>query len=91
VDVTVKSGTFWAVKPTWDMVMGYKRGEISEKEYTRRYLEILERNKKQVLDFFSNCGQVTLCCYCRPNAFCHRVLLAKWLEAHHVGKYMGER
>jgi len=34
VDITVKSGVK-AFAPTWDMVMGYKRGTLSIEEYTK--------------------------------------------------------
>ena len=92
VDVTVKSASGEArfVAPTWDMVMGYKRGIISEEEYTLLYEDILECNERRILDFFSTYDKVALACYCRPAAFCHRVLLAEWLVKKSGASYIGE-
>lgn len=82
LDTTVKSGdkTF---APTWDMVMGHKNGTISDEEYIKRYVvlmrESLKNNRSRWLEVM-NMERVVLCCYCRKDKFCHRVLLAKMLE-----------
>lgn len=96
VDVTVKSarGQGRCFAPTWDMVMSAKRGEITEAEYTERYLAILEIVPVSAIDWLLSQavnGDITLVCYCKPGAFCHRVLLAKWLESRGYGSYVGER
>ena len=91
LDVTVKSGdrTF---APTWDLVMGYKQGKISEEEYTEKYTQLMRqswvKNNKRWREVLGT-ERVVLVCYCRPGVFCHRVLLARMIEKA-GGKYMGE-
>ena len=81
VDVTVKSasGKARAFAPTWDMVMGYKRGEIGEAEYTRRYLALLDKVPVETWRWLysqaAEGGGVTVLCYCRDGWFCHSHLL----------------
>ena len=91
IDVTVKSAApeFRCVAPTWDMVLAYKHGKMSESEYTKLYLGILEKNRSEILAAFTE-PDIALACYCRPNTFCHRVLLAKWLEENAGYTYAGE-
>jgi len=94
VDITVKSAQGGArlCAPTWNMVMGYKNKKVSEAEYTRQYLAILAKNEGQIVSFFAAMdGDITLLCYCRAGEFCHRVLLARWLEERLGMKYGGER
>jgi ribA/ribD-fused uncharacterized protein len=85
IDVTVKNakGARTSLAPTWNMVMGYKKGVLSEKDYTKQYTEILKQSQKR----FPNKWEATLrknenktivfCCFCPKGNFCHRHLLAK--------------
>ena len=86
LDITVKSGDK-VFAPTWDLVMGYKQGRISEAEYRKQYVELMRasyrKNKARWLEVLAM-PVVTLCCYCRPGEFCHRTILAELLAA--VGK-----
>ena len=43
VDVTVKSAKGFArsFAPTWKIVFGYKRGTLTEAQYTEQYMKIL--------------------------------------------------
>lgn len=83
IDTTVKSGisTF---APSWSMVIGYKSGEISKEEYTNEYLMMMETSyefERQVWDrYFPDKGKLILACYCRPGDFCHRHLLANFIQ-----------
>lgn len=83
LDVTVKSGDR-VFAPTWPMVMGYKNGTLSEAQYTADYVSLMtssyRENKERWLEVL-NMGEVTLLCYCKPGAFCHRTILAQLLEA----------
>jgi uncharacterized protein YeaO (DUF488 family) len=92
LDITVKSGDK-AFAPTWDMVMGLKNDKITEQEYTDQYTYMMalsfKRNKAK-WDKLLSLDSITLCCYCKPGTFCHRVLLAKILETLGA-KYIGER
>jgi uncharacterized protein YeaO (DUF488 family) len=80
VDVTVKSSTGIArsFAPTWDMVTGYKKGSISETEYTAKYISILDKvtvESWRWLYKHASDGQITLLCYCRDKWFCHTHIL----------------
>jgi len=93
VDITVKSASGMArlVAPTWPMVMGYKRNTLTAEEYTAQYLDILESRRAEILEWVSGLpGVITLRCYCRPKAFCHRVILAQWLVLNAGVEYRGE-
>ncbi len=93
IDITVKSanGDFKLFAPTWDMVMGFKRGEKSVYQYSCEYIDRLNKIDRKVFDrLFSNKDKIILACYCRAGEFCHRVLLAKYLEEHGYGVYKGE-
>ena len=83
LDVTVKSGDK-VFAPTWDMVMGYKKGSISWEEYTRQYTALMRqsyaRNTARWLEVLAQ-DEVTLVCYCRDDEECHRRLLAEMLAA----------
>lgn len=72
--------------PTWDLVMGYKRGRTWE-EYTTGYRALLAQRWAAVrswLDGLDTSKDYTLLCYCSltPGKHCHRELLARMLERH---------
>lgn len=105
LDTTVKSA--WkdmgkAFAPTWDMVMGHKRGEITWAEYTERYVALMRQryaeNKELFLKALSY-ENLVLRCYCsdtsKSSRKCHRYILADILmkiAKHHniTCRYMGE-
>lgn len=82
LDITVKTGNK-AFAPTWDIVMGLKQGQITEAEYEARYRELMRaswrRNRAEWQRLLAR-DRVVLVCFCPPGAFCHRVLLAGYLE-----------
>jgi uncharacterized protein YeaO (DUF488 family) len=92
LDITVKSGDK-LFAPTWNLVMGYKNGTITEEHYTEGYLALMrlsyKRNREQWQALLAR-DSVTLCCYCKRGDFCHRVILAKILEKLGA-QYMGEK
>lgn len=66
--------------PSYDLVMSYKNGIITEYEYTREY-------HRQILDgldpktMFKKLGENSiLLCYEKSGDFCHRRIVAKWFE-----------
>jgi uncharacterized protein YeaO (DUF488 family) len=92
LDITVKSGdkTF---APTWDMVMGLKRGVISEAQYRQQYLELMRasyRRHRKRWDVVLAMKECTLVCYCKSGEFCHRLILAEILVKLGA-EYGGER
>lgn len=73
--------------PTSKLLWAYKNGEVDEDEYTRQYMDYLD--EELVVDEVSRymklaetqgkCG-VVFVCWERADAFCHRHLLAKYLN-----------
>jgi uncharacterized protein YeaO (DUF488 family) len=81
IDVTVKSASPKAkvLAPTWNMVMGYKKGTLSWEEYKEQYAEILEKAQQEERSRWENTlkrDKVVFLCYCPKGANCHRLLLA---------------
>jgi len=94
LDITVKGqdplGKYFA--PSWEMVMKCKQGKISEEEYTRKYLNLMQKSKQEHPEAWEKLlsrKRVVLVCFCPPGAFCHRVILAKLLEKYGA-VYKGE-
>ena len=84
--------------PTWEMVMGEKKGLITQDEYTDLYhtlmLDHYARHPEIWLELL-NRKRVVLKCFCKSGNFCHRILLAEYLmkvAAHHgiPFQYAGE-
>lgn len=85
VDITVKSagqeGRILA--PVWSMVVGHKKGYLTDEQYTAQYLDLLRaryRASDEGFLWFLIPRSVTLLCYCQPHAFCHRYLAVDVLE-----------
>jgi uncharacterized protein YeaO (DUF488 family) len=92
-DITVKGSQYPKFAPTWDMVWGIKQGGITEAEYTKMYLNRLSLVTPEDIESLLSTAKdnkIVLLCYCKAGAFCHRVLLAKWLEEKEYGVYKGE-
>lgn len=71
--------------PTSDMVFSLKRDRrgYNQRKYVRDYIDVLhERNIKpqELIDSLPD-GSILLC-YESPDDFCHRHLLANWVEEH---------
>jgi uncharacterized protein YeaO (DUF488 family) len=86
LDTTVKSSTGWAkdFAPTWDMVMGHKRGKVSDEQYTEQYLAILAHVPVPTWREFAELGRrssnrITLLCYCPDGKFCHTHLMIDYI------------
>ena len=65
--------------PSWDLVMTYKKGNITKEQYAERYyLEIL--NNLDAEKTYQELGEdAILLCYEASLKFCHRHIVAKWL------------
>ena len=64
----------------------YKSGDLDAKGYTEAYKEevLAPLDPKEVYEklcSFYNTSEVTLLCYEKPGDFCHRHLIADWLNA----------
>lgn len=75
------------------MVDPHKKGEIDDREYSRRYLDkVLEPNKEKILSGMRSViatakeegKDVYLYCYCKPGAFCHRYLVNNFLNLNGI-------
>ena len=69
--------------PEWDMVDSIKKGSLTEEQYTQKYLLLLKQRKidpQKLIDTLPD-GAVLLC-YESPGKFCHRRILAKWVEQY---------
>ena len=79
--------------PSWKMVTGLKQGLLSEEQYRGMYRYLMETSKQDRPSAWTevlNRDVVTLVCFCRVGEFCHRYLLAKYLEELGAN-YKGER
>lgn len=97
VDTTVKSGLkFFA--PKWEMVQRHKDGDLSDAEYTIRYLKMMEASETEVPHYWAEVasrGTIAIACYCQNGRFCHRYLLVEILrdycKRHGIEfEYLGE-
>lgn len=83
LDTTVKTGNCVQVAPYWDMVMGVKKGLITQEEYTKLYNEIVDYwffQDPLFWDWLLGHPILALGCYCEPGKFCHRHLLVQFLK-----------
>lgn len=69
------------VSPSWDILHNAESHDV----YTQRFKdEILKRRDPRVfinnIERIANGRDVALCCFEKPEDFCHRHLVAKWLN-----------
>jgi len=75
--------------PSWSMIHAYQDGNMDEDEYSKKYIELLISREINPVDLYKaltfEYDEIILLCYEPPNKFCHRRVLAKWIEdANHV-------
>lgn len=76
IDITAKSG-IQAFAPHWDDLMTYKRGGMSNQEYSHRYYDKVIptlRTHPEEWKKIKEHKTFALACYCKPGNFCHRYL-----------------
>lgn len=67
--------------PTWDMVMSSKNGTISQHQYSDMYFNHLLKQRVTIEDVVGALpDDACLLCYEPPFIFCHRRLVALWIE-----------
>ena len=73
-----------ALAPNWRLWNDFKKKKISEKKFIIEYQSMLnELNSKHViehLNFLTGGLEPILMCNCAKTKFCHRHLVADWLE-----------
>lgn len=82
LDITSMKGSD-LFSPPWELVKTYKNGKISESEYEKIYHDLMVesyKNFKEGWDRLLSADWVVLVCFCRAGEFCHRLLLANYLE-----------
>ncbi len=81
-DITVKSG-YKPFAPYDDVLWAYKRGEVSDEEYTQLYLEKLRKRFIEAPEdfeaFLERPGPLAIACYCKAGKFCHRHLYLQYI------------
>lgn len=91
-DITLKSGDK-RFAPDSDLLYKYKAGNLSEHDYTARYIELMDQrwtDDAHLLDDITKHEKLCLMCYCGPGKFCHRHLLVEWLSKRIRVSYQGE-
>jgi len=75
---------FKALAPKYDFFRAYKNGEIDEVGYTEQFERrvLMSLDPVWVYRYLLNVHgeRVSLMCYEKPGEFCHRRIVAKWLE-----------
>lgn len=73
--------TYPILAPTWELVRGIHSGQLSEAAYTQSYMELIKRRGVSPHKILSNLGEdAILLCYEPPDEFCHRHIIAIWME-----------
>jgi uncharacterized protein (DUF488 family) len=66
--------------PSWDLLKKYKNGEVSDEQYTEIYKRtVLDRLDPDAV-YNELSADAVLLCWERPEKFCHRHLVAEWLN-----------
>jgi uncharacterized protein YeaO (DUF488 family) len=77
LDITYKTGDP-VFRPTKELVFAFKNYNITETQYSTRYLELMLNSysvNRNRWDEVLNMDRITFVCYCANGKFCHRLLL----------------
>ena len=73
-----KGQTYQQLVPKWSLVKDYKDGNITKKEYVSKYLKQIDKlDPNKVL---KDLKDKVLLCWEGPGKFCHRRIVAWWIE-----------
>lgn len=84
LDITAKSGTL-AYAPDFRAVIAYKRGELSQTDYTALYERKMDKSE-EIYDYVWKTlltppnRKLAIACYCAKGEFCHRHLFLKRMQ-----------
>ena len=75
-----RGGEYKKLAPSWDLLKAYMTSKINRCEYTERYLKevLYGLNAREVVDELGI--DSVLLCYEKPGEFCHRRIVANWIE-----------
>lgn len=79
-----KGPKFPSLAPEYKMFSDWKKGKISDMEYTKIFTKRLNELDKEAIKRFINSFDkpVVLLCYEKPGDFCHRHIVADWIEGN---------
>lgn len=67
--------------PTWHMIREYKSGRMDKEEYSQLYIALMKARNGTAEKIYSTIPHETIMlCYEKPGDFCHRRVLADWIE-----------
>lgn len=72
--------TYPLLAPTWDIINGVKARRITEAQYTTQYMAILKERGVTPQRIINELDDSILLCYEVPSDFCHRHIVAAWIE-----------
>ena len=80
-------GEYKILAPWPKLIRAYKRKEITKEDYIiqfNKYLYNLDQEQIliQLNDIFGDLNKIILICYEKPDDFCHRHLVANWLNIY---------
>lgn len=84
LDITVRSG-IKAFAPHGHDLAAYKRGGMSDEEYTERYLDKMAQSRRanrEQWDHLSVLCYKAIACYCKAGDFCHRHIFKELAKTH---------
>ena len=79
-----KAKEYKKLAPPWNLVDRYKKGLVSTQQYTQEF-NILVLSRLNPIEIFAEIESLfgedaSLLCYEKPGDFCHRRIVAEWLE-----------
>jgi len=74
-----KCGTYLSLCPSIDLVYSYKNATITKREYASIYYDQV-LSKLDPLKVATDLNNKVMLCWENYNYFCHRFIVAKWLE-----------
>jgi len=86
VEIFPNMTTYKDLQPPKQLVMNYKSGKITSKQYTIKYKDQL--NKLDPFKIFQDLENSVLLCWEPKGQFCHRHLVADWI--YHTTGYSVE-
>ena len=77
-------GQWLAAAPSEKLLKQWKNKQITEEQFAEIYLRELqidkEKTRQQLWQLEEQYNNVVLCCYEKKGDFCHRHILAEWLD-----------
>lgn len=79
-----KGAVLSRLAPPWQLVVSRREGRIDDEEFAAKYLECLDEDRGLNAESIYNLipDEAVLLCYEKSGDFCHRRVLADFLESH---------